>query len=355
MFKHTLAAFIALSGLSPAIAQTSAAQAPAQTPACATPKIAGDAVDLKQVPGTSMMTVPVEINGTQKQFLLDISASPDQVAQTTVADLHLPRFDQNIPTDAFAGSNARSQMNAAVFDIKSARAESGLTGQDLVRVASLSIAGASVPNLQLPVANDRDMGHSEPYDGVFTGSLFAQYDINFDFGGRKFSFLDPTSCNDPNQVAYWPHTVVAVVPITMSNGKITVPVTIGGHVIDAVLDMGSDHTVVRRALAEDTLGLGGKDMTPDGDREDGMGMRIYVHTFPQISFGGVIAQNVPVRVQTNSMVHPIHSTPVLGSRATFAASPTPRIPDLALGMDVLHQLHIYAAYSEKKLYVTPAE
>jgi len=347
MFKQAVSAIALLLGLNTAAA--------AQTPACATPKVAGDVVDLKQVPGTSLMTVPVEINGTPKQFLLDIGTNPDEVAQTTVADLHLPRFDQNIPSDAFAGQNARAQMNAAVIDVKSARAESGVTNQDLVRVGSLSIAGASVPNLQLPVANDRDMGHSEPYDGVFTGNLFAQYDINFDFGGKKFSFLDPTSCTDPNQVAYWPHAVVAVVPMTISNGKISVPVTIGGHAINAILDMGSDHTVVRHAVAEDTLGLGDKDMTPDGDREDGMGMRIYVHTFPQISFGGVTAENVPVRIQANSMVHPIHSTPVLGSRATFAVNPGGRIPDLALGMDVLHQLHIYAAYGENKLYVTPAE
>ena len=312
-------------------------------------------MDLKQVPGTSLMTVPVEINGAPKQFLLDISNNPDQVAQTTVADLHLPRFDLNTPSDAFADQRTIYAMSAGVIDVKSARAESGLTNQDLVRVGSLSIAGATVSNLQLPVANDRDMGHSEPYDGIFTGNLFAQYDINFDFGGKKFNFLDPTSCTDPNQVAYWPHAVVAVVPMTLSDGKITVPVTIGGHVINAILDMGSDHTVVRRAVAEDTLGLGDKDMAPDGDHEDGMGMRIYVHTFPQISFGGVIAQNVPVRIQTNSMVHPIHSAPVLGSRATFAINPGGRIPDLVMGMDVLHQLHIYAAYSEKKLYVTPAE
>jgi len=353
MFKHAFAALVALTGLSTA----AAAQAPAPTspPSCPTPKVAGEKVDLKEVPGTNLVTVPVQINGAPKQFLLDIGANPDEVAQTTVADLHLPAFDQNIASDVFADQKANFALNAAVVDVKSARTESHPVGQDFVRVASFSIAGATAPNLQLPVANDRDMGKSEPYDGRFTGTLFAQYDINFDFGGMQLSFMDATSCTDPNQVAFWPHTVVATIPMTMEKGKMTVPVTIQGHVINAVVDMGSDHTVMRRAVAEDMLGLGGKDMTADGDREDGMGLQIYVHTFPQISFGGVTAVNVPARIQSNSMVHPIHREPTLGSRATFAADPASRIPDLAIGMDVLRQLHIYGAFNENKLYVTAAK
>jgi hypothetical protein len=45
---------------------------------------------------------------------------------------------------------------------------------------------------------------------------------------------------------------------------------------------------------------------------------------------------------------------MLGSRAQFAATPADRIPDIALGMDMLHQLHLYAAFGQDKLYVTPA-
>lgn len=336
-------------------AQAPAAQAPAEQASCPAPKIAGDKMDLTQVPGTNLVTVPVQINGAPKQFLLDIGTDPDSVAQTTVADLHLQHFNQTIATDAMAGQNTPFSFNASVVDVKSARAEDDRNNKDYVRVASFSVAGATAQNLEMPVANDRDMGTSERYDGVFTASLFAQYDLDFDFGARKLSFVDPVSCTEPNQVAFWPHQVVAVIPIAIENGKMTVPVTIQGHVIKAVVDMGSDHTVMRRDVAQDMLGVASKDMTSDGGREDGMGMQIYVHTFPQISFGGVTAVNVPARIQANSMVHPINRAPVLGSRATFASAGTPRIADLALGMDVLHQLHIYAAFSQNKLYVTPAE
>lgn len=111
------AAFIAALGLS------TAAEAQAPAPACATPKVAGEKLDLKQVPGTDLVTVPVTINGTPKQFLLDIGSEPDAVAPTLVSELHLPGFDQNIPTNAFADQNTPYALHAAVVDVKSARAD----------------------------------------------------------------------------------------------------------------------------------------------------------------------------------------------------------------------------------------
>jgi hypothetical protein len=356
MFKQTLAVALAFLGLNGGIwVETAAAQTPPpQTTACAAPKLAGTAVDLQQVPGSNLMTAPVEIDGTSRQFLLDIGTNPDEVSDPLRAALNLPQIDQSSASNAMANLNTPFQFGASFYDVKGANAPASY--QTRVRVASFAFAGATVQNMQMPVANDRDMGKSEPYDGRLTGSLFAQYDMNFDFGGKKFSFADPTSCTDPNQVAYWPHTAVAVVPMTMSNGKMSVPVTINGHTINALIDTGLTQTVMRRDIAQNLFGLktGAPDMTPDGDLEDGAGQQIYQHTFPQIAFEGVIANNVPVRIQANSMVHKLNRTPTLGSRAQFTADPADRIPDLALGMDVLRQLHLYAAFGQNKLYVTSA-
>ncbi|HEY2837259.1 MAG TPA: retropepsin-like aspartic protease, partial [Rhizomicrobium sp.] len=163
------------------------------------------------------------------------------------------------------------------------------------------------------------------------------------------------ACADPGQIARWPHTALAVMPMTMTGGKMTVPVSIGGHQIDAVIDTGSDRTVMRRAVAERMFGLKvDADMTPMDDMRDGAGERVYQHTFPQIVFEGVIASNVPALIQSNSMVRPARSTATTGSRLSATPVVGTPVPDLALGMDVLHQLHIYAAFGQGKLYVTPA-
>lgn len=352
MFKQAFGVVITLSGMNMA-AVAEAADAPQA--ACAPPKIAGKPMALTELPGTNLVTVPVEIDGAPKQFLLDIGTEPDRVAETTVAALHLPEVDQSTASNAMAGLNTPFQFRSTFVDVKGATASTGAVYRTYVRVASFAVAGATVDNVELPIANGRAMSKSGTYDGLFTASLFPQYDINFDFGGKQLNFVDTTSCTDPNLVAYWPHQVVAVIPMAIMKGKISVPVSIDGHPINAVIDTSSNFTVMRRDVAERALGLGSKDMTPDGDREDGMGMTIYVHTFPEIAFGGVIANNVPVRIQSNSMVRNLNRTPVLGQRATFTTDPNNRIPDLALGMDVLHQLHLYAAFGENKLYVTPAE
>jgi hypothetical protein len=360
MHKVLFSAFIALSGLS----ATAAAQ-PVTPPApsvadqalaartCEQPKIA-DTAPLEPVSGSNLMTVPVAINGQPRQFLLEIGRTADQVSEATMAALHLPQTNKTTGLSGFADLNTPNQFRAAMFDVKS-----GVTATEFqahVLVADFTIGRATVHDVALLVANDRDLGKSKPYDGLLTTGMFSRYDLDLDFGGKKLNFLTPTSCADPNQVAYWPHAVVAVIPMTINNGKITVPVTIDGHAINAVIDTGSDHTVMRRDFAERMFGLksGTPEMAPAGDLRDGTGERIYQHTFPQIAFGGVIANNVPALIQTNSMVHKIDREPTLGSKAHFDSAPGERLPDLALGMDVLHQLHLYAAVGEDQLYVTPA-
>jgi len=335
--------------------------AAAQT--CTPPSVA-DTVALNPVAGSGLMTVPVEINGTTKQFLLDIGMDHSEISQAAAAELKLPSGNQSgdsVPlapgTDnsgnQFRNFNQNAQLSGAVMDVGGSRSAQDYAPR--VRAATFKIGDATAQHLQLIIANDREMGKSEPWDGRMTGDFFSQYDIEFDFGGKKVNFVTTTNCTE-KQIVYWPATVVAIVPMTLSGGKMRVPVTIGGHTIDAVINMGSAHTVMRRGVAVD-LGVvpGSADAPPDGDVRDGVGQPVYRHTFPQISFGGVTANNVPVRIQSNSMIHPINRTPVLGSRAQFAADPATEVPELAIGMDVLHQLHMYAAFGEDKLYVTAAE
>jgi len=354
MLKQTFAAFIALWSLNVAAA--------AQT--CSPPSVA-DEVDLMPVPGSDLMTVPVEINGTPRRFLLDIGTDHTEISQVSATALKLPSGNQS--GDALLNSSAYSdgfdqfrnfsmgtQIQAAMQDVNGSRSAQDYAPR--VRATSFKIGDATGRGLLLWIANDREMGTSEPWDGRLTGDFFARYDIDFDFAGRKLAFMAPTNCADLKQVAYWAHSEVAVIPLQLSGGKMTVPVTIGGRTLDAVIDTGAARSVMRRGIAQD-LGLipGSADVPADGDARDGLGQPVYVHVFPEISFGGVTARNVPVRIQTNSMVHPINRTPILGSRAQFAADPATVVPDLAIGMDVLHQLHMYAAFGQNKLYVTAAK
>jgi hypothetical protein len=343
---HLLTALTILS----ASGSAALAQADAPPPTCSPPAVA-DTADLQPVSGSNLVTVTVAINGTPKQFLLNVGRTPDMISDAASSGLHLPQTNLTTGLDGFSGLNTPTEFRAAMFDVRSGIKPTDYQGR--VQASAFTIGTATVQNVIFLVANDRDLGKSKPYDGLLTTAMFSKFDLNLDFGGKKLTFLAPTACQNP---VYWPHRVVAVVPMTIVDHKITVPVTIDGRQFDAIIDTSSDRTVMRRGLAEQKFGLKADtaDMTPAGDLRDGMGQRVYQHIFPQIAFEGVIAGNVPVLIQTNSMVHKLNREHTLDSRAHFDTDPNDRVADLALGMDVLHQLHIYIAFDQNKIFITPA-
>lgn len=349
------------------------AQAPATRIAaaetCTLPSIA-DTATLEAVPGTDLMTVPVTINGASKHFLLDIGTDPTEVSQATVTQLGLPERQKQGETIGAGGTNMSGLTsvgnpnlsaltngglgNVSVYDVRDKQGSGALNNP--VRISSFAIGGAKSSSMVFLVANDAQMGSpSEPYDGLLTGDFFKQYDVELDFRGKQINWLTPTKCTDPEQVVFWSHSVVAAIPMTIQGGKIQVPVMVAGHQINAVIDTSSSRTMMRRDIAELILGLkpDSPDMKPEGNLTDGKGQPVYVHTFSEISFtGGVTANNVPALILTNSLIHQINSEMILGS---WARSADATIPDLALGMDVLHQLHMYVVPGQGKIYVTSAQ
>ena len=348
MSKPLFTAFIALltSGTATMAAET-----------CSLPQVA-DTAALTPVTGSNLMTVPVAINGKPKLFLLNIGSGPMEVSQAAVADLGLPEAAKMTSTIQLGGTGSMANMgaqqgltlNAPVYDVKGNQVANAMRAR--VRVGAFTIGGATANNLQFIVANDGEIAKDAPYDGLLSTDILRQYDFELDFAGKQINFLTPVKCTDPNQVVFWSHYEIGVIPMNIVNAKIVVPVTVEGHPLDAVIDTSSARTVLRRDIAELTLGYkaGAPGMTPSGDLKDGKGETVYAHSFSQIAFaGGVTAINVPALIQTNSMLSNADRQVVLGSKALSAEA---RIPDFSLGMDVLHQLHMYIVFGQKKLYVT---
>ena len=346
MSKTILAALIAVLG-------TGGAAAAAES--CSLPSLA-DTVELKPVAGSDLMTVPVEVNGRPKQFLLDIGTNPTEISEAAAAELALPENAKAVTPLQYGGGDIMAATGSGIsVPVVDARHNSGRNAtRPRVGIDSFTIGGATARRMQFLIADDKEMGKSKPYDGLLTGDFFKQYDVELDFAGRQINYLTPTKCTDPDKVVFWSHSAVAVIPMSLPDGKIHTQVSVQGHVVDAVIDTSSARSVMRRDIAEVIFGYkaGTADMAPAADLKDASGEQVYGHTFSQISFaGGVAAANVPVLIQTNSMIHDPRTDTVLGSRAQSADA---RIPDLTLGMDVLHQLHLYIVFGQKQIYVTSA-
>ncbi len=345
MQKSILAAFIVLLGT------TSAATAAT----CALPDLA-DRVDLKQMRGSNLVTVPVAINGKSKQFLLDFGTRPTKISRAAITDLGLPeamRATENIAVPRPEGDLAFSSgsVQATVRQIGSGVDQDRYRPR--ARLKSFTIGDATGKNRSFIIANDGEIPRNASYDGLLSNDFFRHYDVEIDFGAMRMNWLTPTKCTDPDQVAYWSNGGVAMVPMIVEDGKITIPVLMDGRSIVAVIDTGSERTVMRRDVAEHIMGFRADtpDMVPVANVKDGRGQTVYSHTFPKISFmgaGGVTAGNIPVLISTNNLIGS-NGEKLLGSQAL---STDARIPDLVLGMDVLHHLHIYAVFAQKRLYIT---
>lgn len=190
--------------------------------------------------------------------------------------------------------------------------------------------------------------------GTLGADLLRNYDVDIDFGAHRLNLFSQDHC--PGKVVYWASANVAVVPMHVVNsGHIIVPVTLDAHQIDAVLDTGASYSMLTAEAAQDTFGLGpnSPDMIKTGDLRGPLESGVYRHTFKSLGLQGLAIENPTLLIHEN----------LVKVSETRAASTGSRIPDtnesngmtdLILGLNELHHLHLYIAYREQKLYISPA-
>jgi len=173
-------------------------------------------------------------------------------------------------------------------------------------------------------------------DGTLAPQVLAAYDVDFDFAHSKLNLILPDHC--PGKVSYWTKFTPAVVPIRiMDSTHIRVPVTIDGKEINALLDTGAHTSFMTMRAAKLYLGLDEKDpaLKSRGTVSiNRMAGTVYNYPFQSLSFGAVQVSHPQIQI-VEDRVWDNHT-------------------DLLLGIGILRQLHLYIAYKERKMYITPA-
>ena len=235
----------------------------------------------------------------------------------------------------------------------------GVSGNytDKFTEASFVLGHLSAPKEILVIAPEGEtFGNSEQVAGLLASDILKNFDVSVDFGANKFSLLSPDHC--AGKVVYWKASAVAVVPmLVLASAHIVVPVKLDGQPITAILDTGAPYSTLKLPAAESEFGLKpGSDDTPRLGSLQGLPSAItYSHQFKSLEFEGIGVNNLTVEIIPDRIGDII-------SNATTAPTGT-RIPDrklgeakpvMLIGMDVLRHLHLYIAYKEEKLYITPA-
>jgi hypothetical protein len=180
------------------------------------------------------------------------------------------------------------------------------------------------------------------YDGSLGVAFLRDYDVDFDYRNLKFNLFSKDHC--PGGVVYWTKDPVAVISGTKyGNGLasyLVFDVQLDGKPIEAYIDTSLPRTFMDWSEAKSMFGL--DESNPNVKSENiggGPDRVIYKYPFKTLSFGGVTVNNPDIELQPSTV---------------STSNDTHRYPLVVIGADILHQLHIYIANGEGKLYVTPA-
>lgn len=289
--------------------------------ACSKPLALSNELQMESSDG-GPSSIPVKINGTDQKLTL-------------------------------ATASAATQLNADT--LKSLKLE----GRDEVTIADFSMGRLHGTNVKWPVPG-RDGrgggggGGGGRGNGVFGQNYMRLYDLDVDFGNDKLRFFSQDHC--PGGVLYWKAPgATGAVPITIDNGHVTVPVTVNGKTINAVIDTASATSSVRKAVAERVLGveLGGP-KTPVG-KPDFLGNQTYNWTTDGIGFGPLKLENVVLSVQADLNAGQGKDAANASRARASGIQAELDHPEITIGMDVLRKTHLYFAFGENKLYVTQTD
>ncbi len=316
-----------------AIILASGAACSAQAQDCGPLKRAAS-IQMKPIHDGRAMLVPITIEGTQRQLLLDTGGYMAQLTSRVVDELKLEPRKGYVKLYDVSGNMSDRYVIAKQVDIGGMRA-------------------SNLPFMIIPPTSNLGEGE-EPYDGIFSIDFLYKYDVELDYGTNTLNYFLPDHCD--GRVIYWPHDVVGMVPVRIWDNKIRVTVELDGKKIDAIIDTGATRTTMSMETAKYRLGL-----TPESPGVEKGGivngdetLISYRYKFSRLSFGDIAVANLNVALlpdKVKSKERPEMQTEWRAKRVDEDFKLTP----MMIGMDVLRHLHIYMAFKEGRFYVTPAD
>ena len=272
------------------------------------------------------VVVEVAVAGKPRHFLVDTGGLYSEIAAPIVEELGL-------------------RKTAVAMEIY------GMDGQQIkygTTVPSLTIGNNELQNAHMLV-----MPGGQGIDGILAPDILQAFDVDFDMASKMLRLFSPDHC--PGKVVYWA-TSYSTLPFKLADGfHITLPAEVDGHSLNTILDSGSSENWMTQAAARQIYSL--DETSPGMTKLDSTigGMAVYRKTFQSFALSDIsvsyttIFIRPPADMATFQKNHSDKAAmdPIYGSWLDT--------PQLIVGMDVLHKLHVYIAYHEHTLYLTSAD
>lgn len=275
-------------------------------------------------PGSEIRTVPVSINGVEKQMVLDTGGAITQMSRRTIDELNLPL----------------RRSGAKVFDING-RVSSRFTLIEKFGFGHLERDKAALLVWPEP---------ARPWAGILAQDMLQPYDIDVDFAHDELKMY----ARDCPRPPAWTRGA-SKIPMQNKGWHLHIPLVLDGKTYDGIFDTGSRNTIMGMITARRDFGIGPE--THEMKRYPAINgvasMDGYLHSFSKLSVGGIAVDRPQLLLVPDVMNRNADRSPLARSRARRHNDGLV-LPELTLGMNVMKNLRLYISFSEQALYVASA-
>ncbi|MEI9993129.1 MAG: pepsin/retropepsin-like aspartic protease family protein [Rhizomicrobium sp.] len=286
--------------------------------------------------GYGRMTIPVGIADKPKRLVVDTGAYISSLDADTVAELGLQRVHSAMGIRDILGNVSEYEAVVPLLTM-------GRLKTEKVKLFIMPTPGGDHdgPPTTGQAGADADVA------GLFGSDFMAVYDVDLDFGAKKFRLVSQDHCE--GRVIYWHPANFSAIPFRFDdNHDIVLPMTLDGHKIKALLDTGADTTTMNGDIAKRIFDLdeGGAKAVVNGEPVAGA----YAHRFQSLEIEGLTISNPVIEILPNVR----YSKMGVEESWYWRTHGGDNDYQLILGMRQLKQLHVYIAYKEKMLYISAA-
>ena len=288
------------------------------------PALAADppACTLKQIVSLDMsieddgeVAIPAAINDQKGLLLIDTGSIESSINQAFAVQLKL-----------------RLRLGRNVYYLPG-----GVPIYQVANVDKLQLGPMSASDVWLEVVPWHTLEHD--VFGMLAPDIMQNYDMDFDFAAGKLNIFSQDHCE--GEVVYWTKQPYSKVPMSLdSGGHIIIPALLDGKEVKAMVDTGTGRSTITMDMATDLYGITEK--SPDIKANGSVAVnravdaQMYHYPFKTLTFEGVTVQTPVIDILGGERFQ--------GKEA-----------EMILGIQTLRQMHMYIAYGEHMIYLTPAE
>jgi hypothetical protein len=284
--------------------------------------------------------VPVKLNGVDEQLRLDLEHPYSYLASDIGTEIGVPKTDVASPLGDFVPNG--TPLRDIVF-----------AGHIQARVVpTVQIGSLLGKNILMYSGPDRKSMNGTA--GAIGLNFLSNYDVELDLSKNKLNLFDKNHC--PGKVIYWTQNaaigMIEIKPIVGGTNQYTF--SLDGHPLGAFITADQMDTELAFPIAREEFNLTDKSNGVVLAKKDEWGYALYRFPFKILDADGLAISDPQIYLSGDPFMDKICDSRLHSRTLDNQPYNCRGDADLQIGVHELRALHLFFAFSEKKLYLTAA-